>query len=177
MLEQRAQVVDVRVDATVRDEPEQMDVPAALTRTCERRDERLVLGERAVRDRAIHAREILEQDPARADREVADLRVPHLARREPHRLARRGERPVRVALPERVEHGRVRELDRVPRARRSDPPAVEDDEDDGLQAASAPARQIASNDGTSSEAPPTSAPSTSGSARSTPALSGFTEPP
>ena len=87
-LEQRLQVVDVRVDAAVRDEPEQVDVAAALARTLECADERRVLEERAVADRAVHALEILEQDPAGADREVTDLGVPHLARRQADRLAR-----------------------------------------------------------------------------------------
>ena len=36
--------------------------------------------ERAVRDGPVHASEILEEDPPGADREVADLRVAHLAR-------------------------------------------------------------------------------------------------
>ena len=87
------------------------------------------------------------------------------------------QRGVRIPRHERVEDGCVGELDGVPRAGRGDPPAVEDDEADGRQAASAPARQIASNDWTSSDAPPTSAPSTSGSDRSVAAFSGFTEPP
>ncbi len=53
-LEERAEVVDVRVDAAVRHEPEQVDVAAALARTPERRDERGVLRERSVRDSLIH---------------------------------------------------------------------------------------------------------------------------
>ena len=65
-LEQRLQVVDVRVDAAVRDEPEQVHVPAALTRALEGADERRVLEERAVADRDVHALEILEEDPARS---------------------------------------------------------------------------------------------------------------
>ena len=175
--EQRAEVVDVRVHAAVRHEPEQVDVAPALACTRERGDECLVLGERAVLDCAVHPREILEEDPPGADREVTDLGVAHLPSGQADCLARRGERPVRVPLEERVEHGRVGELDGVARAGWRDSPPVEDDEDDGSQTASAAARQTASNDATSSEAPPTSAPSTSGSARRTPAFSGFTEPP
>ncbi len=175
--EERTEVVDVGVNAAVGDEPEEMQVAATLARASERREQRLVPRERAVLDRAIHPREILEQDPARPDREVADLRVPHLPGRKAHRLARRRECRVRVPLPESVEHRRAGELDGVPWPRRRNPPAVEDDEADGLQATSAAARQIASNDVTSSDAPPTSAPSTAGCPRSTAALSGFTEPP
>ena len=175
--EQRAEVIDVRVHPAVRDEPEKMNVSPAFACPSERGDERDVLGERPVGDGGVHAGEILEEDPPGADREVADLGVPHLTGRQSDRLTRRGERPVREALPERVEHRRPCELDGVPRAWRSDPPAVEDDEDDGSHKESAPARQTASNDGKSSEAPPTSAPSTSGNPRRTSALSGLTEPP
>ena len=53
---------------------------------------------------------------------------------------------VRIPLPERVEDGRLGELDGVARAGRREPPPVEDDEDDRAQTASAAARQIASND-------------------------------
>ena len=82
---------------------------------------------------------------------------------------------VRVVAPQPVEDGRLGELDRVARAGRRDAPAVEDDERyEGIRAA---VSHIALNDSTSSEAPPTRAPSTSGCASSTPALSGLTEPP
>ncbi len=97
---------------------------------------------------------------------MADLGVAHLPRRQADRLARRGERRVRVLRPQPVEDRRVGEVDGVARARRGAAPAVEDDERDereGLHhAAAAAASQIAANDSTWSEAPPTSAPSTSG---------------
>ena len=101
----------------------------------------------AVRDRPVHALEVLQQDAARSDREVPDLRVAHLAVRQADGLSRRRERRVRVAGPERVEDGRVGQVDRISGPGRRQSPAVEDDEDDRPQAtASAPARQIASND-------------------------------
>ncbi len=65
---------------------------------------------------------------ARADRQVADLGVAHLAGGQADCLARGGERRVRELAPEPVEDRRVGELDRVARARRRDAPAVEDDE-------------------------------------------------
>ena len=46
---------------------------------CEHR----VREERAVRDRLVDAHQILVEPTARADRQVADLAVPHLARRQP----------------------------------------------------------------------------------------------
>ncbi len=168
-------MVDVRVDAAVRDEPEQVHVAAARPRARERGDERLVLVDRAARDGAVHALEILVEDAARADRQVPDLRVAHLARRQPDRLARRLERRVRVRPPKPVEHRRPRELDGVPRPGRRAAPAVEDDE--RYERMRAAVSQMRAKESTSREAPPTSAPSTSGCERSSSAFSGLTEPP
>src|SRR5437867_5655238 len=95
----------------------------------ERAPERLVLEDRPVIDRAGDAHQVLEEDPARPDREVTDLRIPHLAGREAHRLARGLQRRVRVRTPEPVERGRLRELDRISGAGGRAAPAVEDDED------------------------------------------------
>src|SRR5215211_1303963 len=136
-----------------------------------------VLEERPVADGAVDALEILVDDPARADGEVADLGVALLAGRKPDRLARRGERPVRVRAPHAVEHRRVGELDRVAGAGGGTAPPVQDHERDERRGHRTAARQIAANEPGSSEAPPTSAPSTSGSPSSSAAFSGFTEPP
>ncbi len=159
----------VRVHAPVGDEPEQVDVLAAL----ERGDERRVLEERAVLDRLVHAHQVLEGHASGADREMSDLRVPHLPGRKADRLPGGLEGRVRVLGPQAVEGRRVGELDRVPGPGRGEAPAVQDDERYEREAA----RQIAPNDSTSSEAPPTSAPSTAGSARISAAFSGLTDPP
>ena len=145
-----------------------MDAVAAL----ERRDERRDLEERAVRDRLVHAQQILVEPSAGADRQVADLAVPHLPGRQAGRLAGRLDRRVRELAPEPVEDRRVGKLDGVARAGRRAAEAVEDDERYEREA-----RHIAANESTSSEAPPTSAPSIAGCARSSAAFSGFTEPP
>src|SRR5436853_542146 len=116
------------MDAPVRDEAEQVDVAAARLGPLERAHEGGVLEERAARDRAVHALEVLVENAARSDRQVADLRVPHLAGRQADGLAGRLQRRVRIRSPEPVEHGRFGELDRVPRAWRRAAPAVEDDE-------------------------------------------------
>ena len=158
---------------TVRDEPEEVDVAAPLAGAVERPPEGGVVGEAPVGDRLVDADEVLVENAARADRQVADLGVAHLPGREAYCLAGSLERGVWVLGPEAVEDGRVRQLDRVPRARRRAAPAVEDDERYEVGAA----RQIAVNDSTSSEAPPTRAPSTPGCARSSAALSGLSEPP
>ncbi len=111
---------------------------------------------------------------------MADLRVAHLALGQADRRAGRAELRGRIAGDEVVEDGCARELDRVARAGRGDPPAVEDHERDERQPGAAhgrAARQIAANEAGSSEAPPTSAPSTAGWAISSAAFSGLTEPP
>src|SRR6266542_1043008 len=136
----------------------------------ERRD----LEERAVLDRAVDPLEVLVEHAPRADRQVAHLRIAHLAGRQADALPRGRQRHVRALGPEPVEHGRLRELDGVPRPRWRAAPAVQDDEDYETSVA---AWQIAVNDSTSSEAPPTKAPSIPSCASSSAALSGLTEPP
>ena len=147
----------------------------------ERRLQRGVLEEGPVLDRAVDPLQVLVEHAAGADRQVPDLGVAHLAGREADRLARRLQGRVRVLGPEAVEDGRLGQVDRVPRPWRRAAPAVEDDERyearlRSLRTARA-AWQIAVNDSTSSEAPPTSAPSTAGCPRSSAAFSGLTEPP
>ncbi len=79
---------------------------------------------------------------------------------EAHGLARRRELGVREIAPQAVENGRLGQLDRVAGTGRGDPPAVEDDERyEGIRAA---VSHIALKESTSSDAPPTRAPSTSG---------------
>src|SRR6266550_9041084 len=138
-------------------------------------DQGRVVVEGPVFDRFVDAHQVLEQDAPGPDRQVSDLAVAHLAGRQADRLARRVERGVGERLPEAVEVRRVRQLDGVARTGRRKAPPVEDDE--RYEGMFAPARQIAMKDSRSSDAPPTSAPSTSGWLRRTAALSGLTEPP
>ena len=122
--------------------------------------QRGVLEERAVGDRAVDAHQVLVEPSPGADRQMADLRVAHLPGRQARGLAGRIERRVREVAPEAVEDRRVRQLDGVAGTGRRATPPVEDDERYERVAA----RQIARKESTSSEAPPTSAPSTSGCA-------------
>src|SRR5438309_2376170 len=138
-------------------------------------DQGRVVVEGPVFDRFVDRLQVLEQGAPGPDRQVSDLAVAHLAGRQPDRLARRVERGVRKCLPEAVEVRRVGELDGVPRTGRRKAPPVQDDE--RYEGMFAPARQIAMKDSRSSDAPPTSAPSTSGWLSRTAALSGLTEPP
>ena len=170
----------MRVNAARRDEAEQVDLAVALLRAPERAEQRLVREEGTVLDGTADAHEVLEEDAARADREVPDLRVPHLAFGQADRRPGRAELRGRIPGHEVVEDGRSREVDGIARAGRRDPPAVEDHQRDERQPRAAhrsAARQIAANDSASSEAPPTSAPSIAGCAISSAAFSGFTEPP
>src|SRR5829696_1061959 len=153
-------MVDVRVDAAVRDEPQEMHVSPPLLRSTEGADQSVILEEGAVRDRIVDPDEILRHDPPRSDRQVADLGVPHLSLREADGAAGRSQRRVWVAGPQGVETRGCGELDRVPRPRRRAPPAVEDDE--RYERIRLAVSQIAAKESTSSEAPPTRAPSTSG---------------
>ena len=104
------------------------------------------------------------------------LGVTHLTGRQSYVPAGSDQFAMSVALPQRVKHGGIRELDGVPRSGRSDAPAVQDHQDDGLRHEVA-AAAMASRLSGSSEAPPTSAPSMSGCDSSSAAFSGLTEPP
>src|SRR5205085_206970 len=106
---------------------------------------------------------------------MPDLGVAHLSVGQPDGLTRGDERRVRILAPQLVEDGRLRERHGIAGPGRRAPPPVEDDERYELERAAA--RHMEANESRSSEAPPTSAPSTSGCAISSPALSGFTEPP
>ena len=108
--------------------PSRWTSPPRALRPLESADEGGIDEDRAVADGQVHPHQILEQDAARADRQVADLRVAHLPRRQADRLPGGGEARVRVGRPEPVEHRCRRQFDGVAGAGRSDPPAVEDDE-------------------------------------------------
>ena len=171
-LHERAQVPHAGVDTAVRHEAEQVQ-PLGAARLAQR----LVLEERAVLDRLVDPQQVLLHHRARAEVEMAHLGVAHLPLRQAHRWAVRGERRVRVLLPELVEHGRVRQVDRVPGPRLGQPPAVQHDEADARERHGAAAATISARPFGSRLAPPTSAPSTSGCARISAALSGLTLPP
>ncbi len=174
----RAQVVDVRVHAAVGDEPRDVQHTAPAASGRERRLQRGVARERPVGHRIADAHQVLGDDAPRADVEMPDLGVAHLPLGQPDGTAGGDQRGVRIALPERVEDGRPRERHGVPGPVGRETEAVEHDERDGSghQPADA-ARAIAAKLPGSRQAPPTSAPSTSGCASSSAALSGLTEPP
>ena len=150
--------------------PEQVDVPAALERRRAARGSRRTSRPRSTCSRA--------SDPGRAAGPQPIVRwptseLPICPGGSPAASPDASSVGCGNVAPQPVEDRRVRELDRVSRAGRGAAPPVEDDEryEGKLR------RQIAAKESTSSEAPPTSAPSTPGWPRSSAALSGLTEPP
>ena len=149
--------------------------------------------ERAVGDRGIDPREILEDRPSGAEVQVANLGVAHLARRQADGFGRGPERAMGPARKEAAPGGHGGGRDRVGGRITPDAEPVEDHEDDGTRAgrhqvdgpagapraaAVMPARATmpAISSGLS-EAPPTSAPSIEGSARNSPIVPDVTLPP
>ncbi len=154
-LEQVLQVLHARVHAAVRDQAEQVQPLGVLHRL----DQDLALPEVCVADAA----QILLDHGARAEVEVPNLRVAHLALREPDRFAAGGQLGVRMLLPQLVEDRRLGQVDRIARPRLGDSPAVQDDQADrGKVAHCAAAATIWAKPSGSRLAPPTRAPSTSG---------------
>ncbi len=174
-LQQRLQVAEAGVHAAVGDQPDQVHT----LRAGERVHDRGVLAQHPVEHGVVDTREVLADDSAGAEVEVADLGVAHLALGEPHGAPGGRQRGVRVGAPQRVEHRRARQRDGVAGARVGEAPAVQHDQAGAGQGErrQEAACTIDANVSACSEAPPTSAPSTSGSASSEGALSGLTEPP
>ena len=102
-LDQRLQVAVGRVHAAVGHEPDQVDA----LRPAERRLQHLVLGQRAVLDRGVDARQVLGDDRAGPQVEVADLGVAHLPLGQPDARPHRDQLRVRVLGPQLVEHRRL----------------------------------------------------------------------
>src|SRR5580692_1085164 len=183
---------DRGVHAAIGDEPDQVH-PLGVG---ERRTQRLALRQRAIRDRVVDSHQILAHHRARAEVQMSHLAVSHLPVRQAHRAPTRRQRRVRICLPQRVENRRARQRDRVAWTRIGKPPPVEHDQastwDRQLSrpthpvhhprrpcphAHQAAAVTICANACASSDAPPTSAPSTSVSVKSSAAFSGLTDPP
>jgi hypothetical protein len=76
-------------------------------------------------ERLRDARHVHLDDAPGAERHVADLGVPHLPRREPHRLARGLDPRHRALAAQALEAGRVRERGGVRRPAVAEPEAVE----------------------------------------------------
>ena len=119
------------VHAAVRDEADEVQRVAGAGAAVERRAERRVVEEAAVANAAIDPRQVLIDDPPRADVHVPDLGVAHLAGRQPDGLAARVERGVRVPGGELAVRGRGRPRYRVVVGGRAQTPPVEHDQHKG----------------------------------------------
>ena len=107
-LDRRLDVLPAGVDAAVGDQPQQVQAPArAAAGVLAGGQQRRVLEEAAVGDRVVDPGQVLLDDRAGAEVEVADLGVAHLAVGEADVAALGGELGVRVALPEGVEDRRA----------------------------------------------------------------------
>ena len=116
------------VDAAVGHEPEQVQRVAAVCHRIHGGDEHRVLEEFTLPDASIDARQVLVHDAPRPQIHMPDLRVAHLARGQPHPLARRLEGGVRKFRDElRVGRG-AGQRDGVPFALVTQSPSVEHDE-------------------------------------------------
>ena len=126
------EVLPAGVDAAVGDEADQVQAPAR----------RFAARAQAARSasfskklpsatRVVDPGQVLLDDRAGAEVEVADLGVAHLPVGQADVAARGRQLRVRVALPERVEGRRLGERDRVARPGLGEAPAVEDDEREG----------------------------------------------
>ncbi len=123
-LDESLEVPEARVDATVGDEPDQVDALGAGERVVDRN----VLGQDPVEDGVIDAGEVLAHDRAGAEVEVTDLGVAHLPLGQPNGAPGGGERGVGVGGPQLVEHGGVGERDRVAGAGLGETPTIQHDE-------------------------------------------------
>ncbi len=128
-LDRRLDVLPARVHAAVGDEAEQVQASArAVAGPLAGAEQGLVVEEAPVGDRVVDPGQVLLDDRAGAEVEVADLGVPHLALRQADVAALGGELGVGVATPEPVEDRRLGKRDRVSGPRLGESPAVEDDQ-------------------------------------------------
>jgi hypothetical protein len=98
-LQQRHQVVDVRVHAAVRHEPQEVQPAVALLRALARRAHVGHAAELAALDGRVDAHDVLPHDAAGADVQVPDLAVAHEALRQADRRRRGRDRRVPAAGP------------------------------------------------------------------------------
>jgi hypothetical protein len=132
-LEQRGDVVDVGMHPAVGDQPEQMEPAAARAHVLEQPHQRAAPEKIPGLDGDIDARQVLEHHPPGADVHVAHFRVPHdpfgqADRRAVRGEQRRGEFRAQPGHVLRRRHGDGVVGEGPPLA-----PAVENDEERGLQ--------------------------------------------
>ena len=178
-LDGRLEVFPARVDAPVRNQPDQVQATAgALDRPPAGTDQGLVVEEGSVGDRVVDPGEVLGNDRSGAEVEVTDLGVAHLSLGQTDIGPPGGQGGVGEGVPQSVEDRRFGEIDRVSGSGLGQPPSVEDDQRKTLDREpgrrfkgevaqrSRAAVTIAAKSSGSSDAPPTRAPSMSPGASS-----------
>ena len=130
---QRDEMIVVGVDAAISHESDEVQrrVLRAIARVGELRNSE----EAAVLDGDADARQVLQHHATRAEVEVADLGIAHLAVGKSDRPARGTEQRVGRSVPEFSPFRGVGERDGVGFALFTPPPAVENGEDDRLAGA------------------------------------------
>ena len=88
-LDEGDEVTVVGVDAARPDEADEVQASVGRRRASAGLEQRRLREERAVRDRGVDARQVLEDGPAGAEVQVPHLRVAHLAGRQADRILRR----------------------------------------------------------------------------------------
>ncbi len=163
------------------DEPHQVQRAAVLDGVVGGHAQDGIADEFAVVDGLADSRQVLQHREARPQVEMADLRVAHLALRKANVLPGSREPTGRPGGRQVMPGGHLRGEQRVALRVVVQAEAVEHAQDHRSRRhqvrTSAAARTIAAKRDASSEAPPTSAPSTSGMAKRSPELSGVQLPP
>ena len=105
-------------------------MPPLVFELCDQLDQRRHLLDVAVGDSAADARQILHDDAAGADIEMADLGIAHLAAGQADVVARGAQKAVRPVLPQPVEGRRLGLADGVVGRIVAPTPAVQNDQHD-----------------------------------------------
>ncbi len=128
-VEERVEVAEVGVDATVGEEAHQVESRAVRHRVGDRLTHDGVLEEGALGDVLIDPRDLLIDHAPRAEVHVPDLRVAHLPLRQPDGEPRRLQGRVRVLRKEAIEERLRSRIDGRNRRVLGDAEAVEDEEE------------------------------------------------
>jgi len=118
--------------AARRQQAHQMTRPAAFLQRLDKVGQGRVLGQRAVVDGLIDARQVLQNHPSRAQIHMPHFRVAHLALGQPDLLGRSVQAPGRIGRHHAVPNRGGPDSDGVVVALRAFAPAVQNAQDDGL---------------------------------------------
>ena len=127
--EQREQVVDMRVDSPIADEPHQVE--PVFAPGFHHFSQHRIGEQRLVIDGVVNFGDVHHQNAAGADVQVADFAVAHLTIGQAHEMAIGADQSVRIGLDQVIEGGLAREGDSVACHLFAMAPAIEDRQDYG----------------------------------------------